>query len=74
MKIEKLLILSTAEQEQIENFGHFIKEICDTAERAFCTPDCIFKNFCSYKKDVSYNFLELVEEEFDCNVNMNFED
>ena len=74
MKIKKVLVLTTAEQQKIEDFGNLIKEICDTAERTFCSPDCIFKNFCSYKKDISDNFLESVEEEFDCNVNMNFED
>ena len=74
MKIEKLLILSTAEQEQIENFGNLVNEICDKMERDHCKSGCIFEDFCGYENDVSHNFLELLEKEFKCNVNMNFED
>lgn len=74
MKIEKVLTLSTKERDIIENFGNFIVRICDKTEREDCKVGCIFEEFCSYEKDVSYNFLELLEKEFKCNVNMNFED
>lgn len=74
MKIKRLLTLSTKEQDIIENFGNLVNEICDEIERECCKTNCVFKNFCNYKKDVSYNFLELLEKEFKCNVNMNFED
>ena len=72
MRIERLLTLTTTDQQQIEDFGDFIKKICDTVERAECKSDCIFAEFCSYKGDLSYNFLTLLEKEFKCNVNMDF--
>lgn len=74
MRIEKVLTLSTKEQDIIENFGHLVNEICDKIERERCKTGCIFEEFCSYENDVSYNFLKLLEKEFKCNVNMNFED
>ena len=74
MKIKTLLTLTTKEQDQIEDFGHFIIEICDKIGRTNCNPNCLFREFCNYDNDVSYNFLEMLREEFDCHVNMNFED
>lgn len=74
MKIERLLTLTTEEQNQIEDFGHFINEICNTIGRTRCNPDCLFREFCSFEEDVSYNFLKKLKEEFECNVNMDFED
>lgn len=74
MKIETLLTLTTKEQNQIEDFGHFISEICDKIGRTNCNPHCFFREFCSYDNDVSINFLEMLRDEFDCNVNMEFED
>ena len=74
MKVENLLTLTTTEQQQIKDFGDFINKICDTVRRTKCKSGCIFENFCSFPNDVSYNFLELLEKEFNCNVNMDFED
>ena len=74
MRIQKLLTLTTTEQQQIEDFGDFISKICDTVERAECKSDCIFAEFCSHTGDLSYNFLTLLEKEFKCNVNMDFEE
>lgn len=73
MRIKHLLTLTTKEQNQIEAFGNFINEICDMTERTNCNPDCIFKDFCSYEKDISYDFLELLQKEFNCIINMDFE-
>lgn len=75
MKIETLLTLTTKEQNQIEDFGDFINKICDAVGRTNCKSGCIFENFCSYPHDdVSYDFLNLLEEEFECNVTMDFEE
>lgn len=74
MRIEKVLVLTTTEKQQIEDFGYFIKEICDKIERTNCNPNCLFSDFCSYEKDVSCNFLEMLKEEFECKVNRDFED
>ena len=74
MKIKRLLTLSPKEQDIITNFGNLVNEICDEMERNCCKTDCIFKDFCNYDDAVSCNFLELLEKEFKCNVNMNFED
>lgn len=74
MKIKKVLTLSTKERDIIEDFGNLVNEICDKTERECCKTGCIFEEFCSYENDVSYNFLELLEKEFKCNVNMDFED
>lgn len=74
MKIERLLTLTTEEQNQIEDFGHFINEICDKIGRTSCNPGCLFREFCNYENNVSYNFLTMLDEEFECNVNMDFED
>lgn len=75
MRMKKLLTLTTTEQKQIKDFGDFIYEICDTVERTKCKSGCIFEEFCSYKGDLSYNFLTLLEKEFECEeVNMNFEE
>lgn len=74
MRIKKLLTLTTTEQQKIENFGDFICTICDTAGRTECKSDCIFEEFCSYTGDLSYNFLTLLAKEFECEVNMSFEE
>lgn len=75
MRIQELLTLTTTEQQQIEDFGHFISKICDTVGRTECKKsDCIFEEFCSYTGDLSYNFLTLLEKEFKCEVNMDFEE
>lgn len=76
MRIQKLLTLTTTEQQQIEDFGHFIDKICDTVGRTECKKSsCIFGEFCSYYTgDLSYNFLTLLEKEFKCEVNMDFEE
>ena len=74
MRVENLLTLTTTEQQQIEDFGDFIYKICHAVGRTKCKSGCIFEDFCSYENDASYNFLELLEKEFKCNVNMNFED
>lgn len=72
MRIERLLTLTTTEQQQIKNFGDFIYEICDTVERKKCESECIFRELCSYESDISYNFLTLLEKEFECKVNMDY--
>lgn len=74
MKIKKVFILSTEEQDTIKNFGHLINDICDEMEREYCKTNCIFKDFCGYDDEMSYNFLKLFEKEFNCNVNSDFED
>ena len=74
MRIQKLLTLTTTEQQQIEDFGDFINKICDTVGRTECKSDCIFEEFCSHTGDLSYNFLTLLEEEFNCEVKMDFEE
>ena len=74
MRIKELLTLTTTEQQQIEDFGHFINKICDTVGRTECKSDCIFEEFCSYPGNLSYNFLTLLEKEFKCEVNMDYEE
>ena len=72
--MKKLLTLTTTDERQIEDFGDFINKICDTVGRTECTSDCIFAEFCSHTGDLSYNFLTLLEQEFKCEVNMEFEE
>ena len=74
MKIKKVLVLTTAEQQKIEDFGNLVIEICDNMERERCKTDCIFKDFCNFDDEASKNFLKLLAKEFNCNVNSNFED
>ena len=74
MRMKKLLTLTTTEEQQIKNFGDFINKICDTVGCTECKSDCIFAEFCSYRGHLSYNFLTLLEKEFKCEVNMDFEE
>lgn len=74
MRIKKLLTLTTTEQQQIKDFGNFIKEICDEIGRSNCNHACLFSEFCNFEKDVSRYFSDMLKEEFNCNVNMEFED
>ena len=74
MKIERILTLSTEEQKIIEDFGNLISNICDSINTSSYCASCVFGEFCSSEQDVSYNFLELVKSQFNCDANMSFED
>lgn len=74
MKVEKILTLSTEEQKIIEDFGSLISDICSSINTSSFCANCVFCEFCSSEQYVSYNFLELVKSQFECDANMNFED